>query len=240
MARGYPDYNNPVYSLASKNIDFGILALAQMGIASIDGRGRIVWFENWREGIYKWSLNNAGDAFPPRLTTTRSFIAPASCEFVYGTLAGVGEVGITRETTLYSPGRLGVEFSLSMSNLNNDFRLYFRVGTLTEIMLALLTIHSSTGDVIIQDDITDRTITNVLGQLGVVTFIPVKLVVDFITHSFVRLMIGELSFDLSQYVTWDLMPVSREFVSVGFDVLATGAVYTSDFLGHVIFTTDEP
>jgi len=54
MARGFPDYANPLYDIASLAFDLSSLETAQIGVSRLDGLGRLVWFDNFRGGIGGW------------------------------------------------------------------------------------------------------------------------------------------------------------------------------------------
>lgn len=56
MPRGYADYQNPVNQVAGRLVDFSGIQSAILGLAMLDGLGRLVWFDLFRNGLSAWAL----------------------------------------------------------------------------------------------------------------------------------------------------------------------------------------
>jgi hypothetical protein len=240
MPRGYPDYANPLYSLASRNLDFGTLETASIGVPSVDGRGRILWWENWREGIYAWErLPTSGDRLA-YIHTNKAFIPPACCRLP------AQATGVTQASQIARRGyhnfamSIGLEFSVSYDVEDAHVRVASWYDTLTDTYNAELKLETETDSIYLADGVAWNLITTVATPSDPETWLRIKMVINAQTGYYERLIVGQIEYDVSSIP----LPIGsgvdpghyRAIIQARCD---TAPIPTID-IGHVIYTIDEP
>jgi hypothetical protein len=240
MPRGYPDYANPLYSLASRNIDFGILETMAIGISSLDGRGRVFWWENFREGIYGWKLTSSGNGSVPYIHTLQSLIPPVSARLPCGTVGGSGLSLMLRQIALSTSISMGLEFSYAWEKDAADVygRLQYDTGGVAHLMS--IQINTETGLIRhgAAGGFVDLVTLDTLDEPD--RFVRFKIVGNFTTNMLERAIVGNVEYDLSAYTMGTAVPYLPGLVTVSFQATAQAAATPAVNLGHVIFTIDEP
>jgi hypothetical protein len=240
MARGYPDYANPVYSIASKNLDFSVLNALLGGVATLDGRGRFYWWDNFREGISAWHTAKQNDGVAPVASTAWSEVPPASALLTCGTAAGAFSSIMTAQIVQPRNSPLGLEFSIYLSQ--GKFRLdaYLLFNHPTDAYTAgfrfdfannLIYIYLPTGFTLLPGTPDIHT--------GGAT-IPIKFTADRDNYKYGRLLIGENEIDTSGYTLGALPPVANIYTSMQFNFNGSASDGTKLYIGHVYLTLDEP
>ena len=119
MPRGLPDYYNPNTVLAAKMIDMGQVLTGIIGINTVDGRGRITWYDNFREGTGAWIDSSAGDATPVIASIAHSEIPPCAMRLSSGTSGGAGDGKAYLETRTGKPSVMGGGCDVFASSANH-------------------------------------------------------------------------------------------------------------------------
>lgn len=242
MARGQRDYGMyaPTTVISSLS-DMAELAVRLGSIVSYDRRGNVLYFDDFQGTVLKWKVATIGDSYA-RLDSTSARSGAQSVKLQAG--AGSGNVA-TLQRTSYSYGsrRLGVECHVSRPLNEAELRIYLYAYTATDHHRALLTINFDTGIITLTYGDSD-TVDIVTGQYWAneyFSYNPVKLVVDFETGYYVRLIYNDVEYDLSNYA----IPL----ISGGiypFDMLVLWLHNNSDvdectlWIDDVILTQDEP
>lgn len=240
MPRGYPDYNNPVYTIAARGIDLGNLQTLQIGTQSIDGLGKLFYVDNFREGLYGWERNVYGDGAAPFLHINRPFIPPVSCRLPCGTLAGGGAVDMKHQAYFRKPSGLGLEFSLSYSQTaayvytqlgydGGDFlrQVILRFSTSTQVLA--IYVNGVYVDIVTLDNNNDLN-----------SFLTLKAVGNWATGYYERLLVGMEQFDLTSYPLPQTFTFSQGWYFAYFAAYGQAATQPELNIGHVILTVDEP
>ena len=65
MPRGGPDYGNPVNQQAVKTVDPGEITRARLNTDTLDGKGRMFWFDDFHSNLSAWNIGQGGAAKYP-------------------------------------------------------------------------------------------------------------------------------------------------------------------------------
>lgn len=241
--RGTPDYNNPEYTFFSVDTPNSDLFAERLGFSRLDNRGRILYMDDFRNGLIKWDLSSDSGGINP----THYFINGKSIGY-YGAvkLDPIGNGGLsilTKKLLLPVSKRVGYEIGVyPVSNfgaMTLSFQHCFSTGAGKD---AVLVIEQQTGKVKIDAVGGMQTIVipaNV--SYFVDRWIAVKLVADFELGIFTRLMLGNTQYDLSAYsmnggFTGQSGASFFELGCSGIDATYKEEIY----LGYVIISGDEP
>lgn len=240
MPRGFPDYANPSYVAATKMFDLEGVFASGFGVSTQDARGRIVWLDNFSQGLSAWRLSTAGTGVVAGASSVRAEIPPASFSYTGGPVAGGGSATIDRQTTWLEPGRIGHEFSVYYSECDIVLSCLFQLVKDSIQQSYYFILYMFDGVLELYGDPSARFVTTLVPPYDGGTWLPCKVVADYTTGYLVRFMLGSLHFDLTSY------PLSTGAYAPGdyiYTRLALGGVSPSpgtSHIGHVILTTDEP
>lgn len=238
--RGTPDYDQPGYYLASRLVDLGMIAHASMKIASVDNRGRVVFFDHFENGIEGWQYTIAGDATAPYAQTAYAEVPPCCIRLPLGTLAGGGYSEIGEFIQANPSNRVGFQASLSMENTPAHVFLYVVIGTgaasyygSVRYDIALGKMSINTGGGLVQ-------IASVAAASIYHVWLPIKIVVDFDLLKYVRAVIGSVNIDLSSYALEVNGAITEDVIKASVQAQPTNNAGDYALVGHVIITLDEP
>jgi hypothetical protein len=201
MARGSPDYNLPDYSFFTVETPVSDVVAERQGFSRLDNRGRVLWFEDWRNGL-------------ARMTKDYDSV-PTQVKHLYRNGYGVGFHGLVELDPLANSGfasvsngfmlpvskRIGLEFSFLLGGqsgqlsglLNHNYDGTNAKASRIQVAAngASIAIHASDGDHTI--------FTPSLALYLQVRFVSVKFVIDVEQGKYVRAMLGNTQYDLSNY-----------------------------------------
>lgn len=240
MARGFPDYQNPAYAIAARQVDFSDVVTSVLGTNTIDGRGRLWWVDTFRTNVSGWLSTKTGDGVVAAIDNTLSEIPPNSCKLVAGTVAGGGTVSMFREQYIGVPRRAGFQFSFwyQAGCPITTVQMYYSQGNDTQ--LAQFVVDPQSGNVTLTHTGGTEIIANLYPSTSQFGWATLKLVADFSTGKYVRFLYGLNQVDLDSYtigtIAWSLYDTLR----VRFQGAPFGAAIKAINVGHVLLTTDEP
>lgn len=243
MARGHPDYNVADISFFSVDNSNADIIAERAGFSRLDNRGRVIWFDDFRQGLFRWSLQNNGTGLDP----VHLYSEELSVGF-HGAvkLDAVANNGVSQmDTSLVLPvsKRLGVEVSIRLISGFGDVEINLSHNySGTTARDAIFYIAASTGAIKIYDNLTSRTVftpSNVSQLLN--SWITVKFVVDLENNRWMRAMLGNQQFDLSSYALRTGASSLNGFTEV--IIRNTGIDATNKeewYCGYVVISGDEP
>lgn len=242
MARGTPDYGNYNNVIAVNDADYGDIVAAIQTYLRVDGRGRVLFSDDFKSGVGAWVLSRTPTNRWPFLTTAtyKVFSAPVSLSMP---IDNVGDnAGISRYIGCFSPSVVGVEVMLNSQA--DEFDIYillrFRPVGGTEYVcrvwydasVELWQVQTSAGWVTVEDWSGMATKPN--------GWFAVKIVADFVNGTYRRMIIGATEHDLS------VQPLNAgAFLAEGemrLDInVYDGGMGLGDLqIGYIILTADEP
>jgi len=236
--RGFPDYGAPSYLSASVLTDPAEVYNRLVGFASLDGRGRVLLIDTFGNGLTAWTAGRSGaGAFPVVVTTSPSFISPASVVLDPG-VSALDFSAILRLQFLGQTQRIGIEAAFYNVGVNGArFIIQTQYNYSGTIYQARLKYTPSTGVWQIQTPAGDQTIAT---QTVSNAYAQAKLVADFSTGFYKRVVIGETAIDVSTFAMATTTGITQGTAVYWSYAESIGAGTTPIRLGYVLVTRDEP
>ena len=232
-------------TLGAAGITQDELAARLGSIDTFDRRGQIMFYEdfeqgiksNWTQSLTAGSTARGGKIYP---TSAWSRSGLLSACLINGT-----NVGDTSEIWHYEPhvghGRYGLEFSFA--GPGDDFRANLNMIDNGNLLSGVRLLKSPGNPwyavYILTGNLTWTLISGVGAYIG--SFSTAKLVVDFATKTYVRLIIGYQTMDLSRYPIY-IPQVTNAAPQIGivFDEIDVQGTNYGTFIDDVILTKNEP
>jgi hypothetical protein len=241
MPRGGPDYYNNVYALAVSQQDPSNVMAALTGINTLDGLGRVIYWDNFQSSLLKWIPGKFGTAAYPVIDTTLAEVGNQSVKFVPGG-ANVSERSLMfRSFGVRDGTSVGAECSLYMLGNWDLFEididlLYLTTHHYVELRIDhvgnRIQIYTASDYVTIMSDISWSFMHGWLG---------IKLVYNPVTNKLERVIIGQNEIDCSMYDMYtDSIPNELTVVQITMFAWPTARHTDKVNVGHFILTTDEP
>lgn len=248
MPRGGPDGTLQPYGFASQVKDIGAIYQMLWGFAPIDSQGRPIFLDTFNNGLAGWLTGHTGAGNNPILNSGNPqgvvFSPPNCVEFnpgiVLSDLSTMVRSGYLGQNT-----RLGLEVGFMITLTSPDYVFVLDYLPITGLGGAgyIKFSHSfhawqywnGSSFVTFYDP---GTITIPGNNFGV--FVQAKFVADFAAKKFVRVFIGDQSFDMSS------ISLANTGVAWKGSILATlrcdsyGAGSSSGYYGYCLLTKDEP
>lgn len=242
MARGQPDFGMyaPKTTVGSLS-DMAELAVRLGSIDSYDRRGDVILLDDFEGTVLKCITGGmAGSAVALDATSVRS-----GSQAVKLTLAAVAasEVWIRKDTPVLISLRIGIEISFSVPATTYTFHIisYHYDGTnevrgqcrLDFNAKELRIWDNALGWVLIASGLNFISVNH--------TYHTIKLVCDFSTSKFVRVMLNGTDYDISAYTLRSALSVTVPILRVEPTVVDNGGgIAASIWLDDLIFTMNEP
>lgn len=199
MSRGQADYGQyAVKEVSAAVSDMGEVAARLGSIVTYDKRGDVVDFDNFEDAVLKWSVFESGGEVYPHSVDVKS----GSQSVALSTEAGLGSyVELIKFIAVTASKRLGVELSfggelvgrLDVFLLYRDGIHYYQSVVRLDMTNHLLYIYD--GD--LEDYILVADIGLLSYELGNHFFHTMKVVCDFVTGKYVRVLLGASEWDIS-------------------------------------------
>lgn len=243
MPRGTPDYGNPNYTFSSVVNDNMDLLSMNAGVARIDNRGRIIWYDDFRGGLSRWAISASGSGITPILTQESGFSfghygSVKLDPFILG-----GESTMEMQSVAPVSEKIGIEVSVYpvQGFASFSLNLYgWHTGSNGKYMAFYL--ESGTGDIKINHlsglamvaDISSSAL--VMGRWNTI-----KLVGNYLTGKYERLLYGNTQYDISSYFMPNVSNAIGGHISIGITVESVANPnFEPVYIGHVIISGDEP
>jgi len=237
--RGQPDFGGgAAVTGGASQVSFAELAARLGSINIYDMRGRVLWLDDFEPTMSAWVVGLAGTA--SWKYDNNYYRSGNQCLKLS---APTGDISFTKFYPEQFTKRLGVEIAFSKPDADTAFRLGMAKYDGTDIYYAELKIDFSDNKVYLTSGVANAFVERFThaGFLSQATcYYPVKLVADFATKKFVRLLIGGDEWDLSDLsLGTEGFPATVRY-NVQFQLEqvagAGGDLYVDDY----IFTHGEP
>lgn len=241
--RGSPDYGNAEYSIAVQQNDLALLSVIMGGYSFLDGRGRIVWYDNFMQGLIRWICTQSGNGLLPFHTfnQTKTYGFYGSAQLDPTDVNGVSK--IQTEVIIPKSRYMGVEVYVTLQTTAGWFDLFMYVGTANNSGRYMqLRIKPDTREIIITSSGVNHTVftpTNVMFMEN--KWMNIKIVGDFENNTYYRLIVGNTQIDVSSFATTAFTGILEGYVSVIIIASGGAGLDVDEFnIGGVAITTDEP
>lgn len=197
--RGQADYG----ALAPKETTAGVSDMGEVAarlgsIVTYDKRGDVIDFDNFEEPVLKWSrlLFGAGSAIYLDSESVKS--GSQVVKLCTGDISGAYAL-LEKYSSILPSKRLGIEVSFQNLGACQDLFIWFVYYSGTAVGDSGLKVSASEGKVYIYDENADlkEVITGAFFSSYYHSFDTLKLVVDFTTGYYVRLLFNNTEYDLS-------------------------------------------
>jgi hypothetical protein len=236
MVHTLPDYTTK-YKLAKifGQYDTGELACRLGSLSTEDRRGNVVWFDDFEATTAKWSLGGGGGGGSAALSTTTARYGKQCVKIVTPNAVALFST-MLQYFTLPSNYKIGTEIYILFIDKEIKLTQYFYGYTGTAIFTATLEIDLNAETVKITDDagVQQTIATTIPWTLNEQPWILVKLVIDWDTKKYIRLIIGNNEYDISAYGLESAMSVHKEGIQVWYIAQCTdntnNTLYFDDFI----------
>jgi hypothetical protein len=244
MPRGLPDYGIPQYSVATQSIDMATLVLAQTGICSIDGKGRIFYADNFHAGLSGFELASGGDGKNPYPATTHCYIPPLSMGMYPGTINGNGLAYAYKLFTIPDTNKAGVEVMVGGTSsypVIYDIMVLYGYKDMAGYQWEVKW-NTNDGTISIY---ANGSFINIGTYYPVLTFwlwTQIKLVCNLFNGKYDRLLLGTMGYNLSTYNGVNVSVPNKGLFEMWLHCRPALTYQTGDYgrYGYVIVTVDEP
>lgn len=242
MPRGQADDGQyAVKEVAASISDMGELAARLGSIVTYDKRGDVVDFDNFEEPVFKWetAYGNTGDY--TRLDSTQ--VKSGSQAIKLHTLSQAGsQAKITKAIFPLASLSIGLEVSLTRPNPNTYFDALIKQNDGDNAQYAKVRYDSLTGTIYILDS------TNAYKEIDTgiklypetFTFHTIKLVADFATGYYKRLLLDNLEYDISDEALYSEADGDEAYVWFEIGTEDKAADGGDCYIDNIIWTQAEP
>lgn len=239
---GYPDWG--VY--AAKQTIFTLQDLAEAvarlgGILTYDRAGDLVWYEAFEQGFDRWTpiLDGSGADVSLKAGIYRS--SGYSCELVTGS-DGARLAGIEIYLAPLVAGKLGLEMSFTLTSQLESWEFYFDIWTSSRRLEPRVRYIRSSGTLQIRNSAAGWTTvaTGLLTVLGSSIFHTMKVAVDVENLTYRRLLLDDLSYDLSSTALRSYAATVAPLIFVYCEAIGAAGSNPSFYVDDVIITQNEP
>jgi hypothetical protein len=243
MARGSPDYQSIATStvrLEQGNVNASAF---DTGFSRMDGGGRVVFYDDFRAGVYRYQLDVDGGANLPELDFSEGHMFGFSPSMKLDPLVNGGITGFHMFADMPASGKIGYEFSVYLINnhgrVATNFAMAFQNGANYYFGLK---IDDTTHAISLQTvPGYDLVFTPILGSYFLNRNITLKLIVDPAHGTYDKLFVGAQMMDVSSHTapqgfTNQAGATYLDFYHEG----RTAVIKEEIWLNYLIFSADEP
>lgn len=240
MSRGRPDYGIGELEIAESLDNQDTIMVANRGINTVDGLGRLCYYEDFKEGVMGWGRSALAPAAAAILFYGKGETG-STCVFMdAGINPGIGTSEIHKSFRLDGGTSVGVEFSFRVMSDNADIVLLYGFQSNGVNMVGGVKL-SYDNKLYLRNDLQTFTQIDTFPiDATDPNWLSVKLVMSVETRKYERLIIGQ-----KRYTGLSVLPVYLG--ATGLSKVAV-TIYTDSqglnnhkcYLGHVAITTDEP
>lgn len=240
MPRGNPDYGVRENEIAKSTDYEDVILVSTRGVNSVDGLGRLYYFDDFKEGIQSWGRTGLNGGTAPILKYGKSEIGDYAVFHDAGTNTGNGHSAIDKSFWLNGGVKIGVEFTFEFG--------YQRPDTILGVIIQSNGV-SLEGRVKIGYDnkLYLRNAAGAYEQFSEITldattpnFMPIKVVIDTVSKTYDRVIIGQTRYENFSIVPEENAPTTKSKISISIDAISQGVNNRDLTVGHIIVTTDEP
>jgi len=231
-------------NLFGATYDFGLGELAvRLGSPSVfERRGSVIWFDDFRHGLGKWTPALSGAGSATALSNLDAKSGGFSALLTAGPVANRFASLAHYEAAFKMTDKVGVEVSFQTQNANAGYyTLVVEVLDGTNGYKFAIECETATDYI---NRWTDEggwtTVGNKKIDSDTHSWTTLKLIVDLAAGEYLRLYVNGSEYSLLGLVGETWAQVSVPYVAVTFKVLSTGAASAAALLDNVIVTLNEP
>lgn len=242
MARGRPDWGiGGAKSTIAALDDMGELAARLGSIVTFDRRGDVVWLDDFESGIAKWIAITEGTGSAVASSTTRARSKATSIKLTAGTDL-VSYAYINHLNPIPVAGKIGMEFSFTLHASTGYIILsgFYYNGT-RKISYGLQYDQANARLMYLNDSgIYTAFKTSIQLSISDYLFHTAKLVIDLQNKKYVRAVVNDTQYDLSDYAMRDQADTTNPYLDTR---IQHSSIYPDSAYAYIddfILTQNEP
>jgi len=249
MVEDQPDYKSTVTILddldvwgAVKTMGLSELAVRLGGVQSFDRRGDLYYVDNFDRNVKNYDTFLSGASASVVRSVDFSWFGTSSLKL--STEQGVNKrLSVVYVTEMLPSKRIGMEVmfidTIDTGNHNIALRISYYDGVNYQNPI-LRYYYNDKELAIIDENSVKHVIASNLG-IGINAWYAMKLVVDFNTGKYVRVLFNGVEYDISEYGFYTAANSTTKHLTFYYDLVAMdGGITFIDYLDHMIFTQNEP
>jgi len=242
MAHTLPDYSTK-YKMATifGQIDTGELAARLGSPDTFDRRGNVVFMDDFEATVLHWGVFLVGAGSSVVLSTADVYRNSQSCKL--HTDINLNDLAeIRRSFALPVNSKIGMEFSVSGDFTNTNLEFWHSIYTGARLYVAKIRYHYTTKTLSYADSGDIFQPLSTTQGIGDASFFysTFKLVIDYDTHKYVRLIVDKDTYDLSTYdLQWAANATTPRMHTI-IQLKNTAAAARTAYIDDVILTQNEP
>lgn len=240
MPRGFEDYENPSYSIAGRTIDISQMILSLSGVYSLDGLGRVIYADDFENGIGTYHEIDAFFPGPLIATGKEAELGSVSMSVDVGTPGLGGLKDVFKQLTANPTQSVGMQTSIAW---HADAALYYLRLEYTDGVIArsgILKIDPATRNVSYQSGASLVVLAQLPTLPTLVTWVPIKMVLNLTDNTYRRIIIGNTVYDVDGILAAPSVIFPGKGLGFGWTFDRSGAVDKIGYIGHVLVTLDDP
>ena len=243
MPRGQPDYGLYAAKESSASIsDMGEVAARLGSIITYDKRGDVIDFDNFENAVLKWAVSISGVGGYARLDSTSVRSANQSVK-LYTPATKDAYVELKRGYSIGRTKRLGIEVSISTLGTYSIFLLTLLYTTATTKQTAKLKLDNELYELYIMTGNEIYTKIDTLYEIFATEhwFNTMKVVADFESSEYVRLMFDNNEYDISALSPYLVSPwFGAPYIQLELKILNKEDLEGVCYIDDVVLTQAEP
>ena len=241
MPRDLPDWGAlSAQATVYEVTDMGEMAVRLGSIVSHDRRGDVVWLDGFESGLDKWESAVFGAGSVVDLSGAQARHGRFSVRLVSGS-DDAERAWIVHREAFAVLSRFGLEVSFNLASDITTFYMHYYVFNGSRLAQAVIQWHDATENLQYQDDagnlVTFATGVKLL-QLDNL-FHTAKLVADARTNQYVRFILNNVEYDLSDIDMQDVADATLPIISVSVMLIGRSGNNDKIYVDDVILTQNE-
>lgn len=225
----------PTYAMA----DLGELAARLGSIVTFDRRGNVIWTDDFQSGVNKWWLEGASTStftWSSRTSNGNGFCGELATN---ANLYGDADIYVSRPFPVLS--KMGFEFSFCLDQYLLELYLDVTLYDGTNYYNGVVKWINASDKCQCGGNDLSPTIDLMESSSSLHDFYwnTIKLVIDFTTKKYVRLIVNDVTYDLTSY-SLTSSSSSYRMVNVHISIMNNSTNITILYLGNMIITQNEP
>lgn len=242
MAHGQPDFGQyAAKSTVYPQADFAEIAARLGSICTYDRRGDVIFLEDFTNELTRWTATKFGTGATVAISNNRFKSRGFSAKLTTGSTS-TGEAGLHKYFAVPIYSRIGLEASFAVPSTFGNLWFYIRVHTGTEYHQWGAVYNVKNGTLGIQDSsgaIKDLSLASAL-YADDSLFHTIKLVGDFSTNKYSRVLLDNVSVDLSGEDCYIVSNVANPYLQITFSFFPDPLANVNGYLDDIILTQNEP
>ena len=241
MVHTLPDYTTK-YKMATvfSNLDDAELAARLGSCNTFDRRGTTIWMDGFEHAILTWNNDGIGAGGSAALSTAAARNGDTSCKIVTGAVAG-NEWYIQKRGNYPALSQIGCETSLCIISNDGLYEIHLHIRSTGGLYRGAVRYKKSDNTWYVMDAGGVFRAVSAEGEVSDDTyhFTTAKLVIDYDTKKYVRLMVADNTWDISAY-TMRYQPLGGiPYIGVQLRCEAETNNAVTVYVDDVIVTQDE-